>query len=44
MQCTLLATPVHHKGNFKQVLVHIYAGTGGVSAACWTEYMTKNIG
>ena len=44
IQYTLLATPVNHKVNFKQVLMHIYAGTGGGSAACWTEYMNKNIG
>ena len=34
IQCKLLMTPFHRKVHFKQVLVHICAGTREVSAAC----------
>ena len=32
-----------HKVYFKQVIVHIYAGTWGVSTKCWTCDIKKNI-
>ena len=43
VQCKYLMTPFYRKVHFKQVLVHIIAGTRGVSAACWTGYIYKDI-
>ena len=39
IQCKLLMTPFHRKVHFKQALVHICAGTRGVSTAWWTGYI-----
>ena len=41
IQYKILITPLRHKVNLKQVMVHIYKVTLEVSSACWTEYSNE---